>query len=112
MYYLCHQHREADLYREVIPEIRHFFAKVRQIKQTLGNPQSDPYLNRIQRERCKNNLFTFEKLAHEFDRIENRDDYLLLHRQLQRYLKLHTSDLKRVLGRESSKPMTLFMYCG
>ena len=112
MYYLCYQQREADLYQEVIPEIKHFFAKIRQIRQTLGRSGSDPYLNRIQRERCRNNLYAFEQLAREFDAIDNRDDYYLLHRRLQRYLRLHTPDLKFVLGRESTRRITLFMHCG
>ncbi len=112
MYYLCYHQKEADLQREIIPEIKLFFRRIQQIKQTLERPNHTPYLNRIQRERCKDNLYAFERLAREFDAIDNRDDFYLLHQRLQRYLRLHTPDLKNVLGQESAGRITLFMHCG
>jgi len=112
VYYLSYHRTEADLQQEIIPEIKLFFRRIRHIRQTFGVPDDTPYLNRIQRERCKNNLYTFERLAREFDAIDNRDDFYLLHRQLQRYLRLHTPDLKNVLGQEPVRRITLFMHCG
>ena len=112
MYSLCYHQKETDLQQEIIPEIKLFFRRIQQIRQTLGRQNSTPYLNRIQRERCKNNLYAFEQLAREFDAIDNRDDFYLLHHRLQRYLRLHTPDLQNVLGREQVRRITLFMHCG
>ncbi len=111
MYYLCNRYREPDLYQELIPELKLFFTKIQHIKHTLNRTDSTPYLNRIQRERCRNNLYAFERLSREFDAIENRDDFYLLHQKLQRYLGLRTQDLKIVLGGESKNRITLFMHC-
>jgi len=112
IYYICHQRKEPDLYREIIPELKHFFMRIKEIKSALNSERNHPYLNRIQRERCKNNLYTFEQLAREFDAIDNRDDFYLLHHRVQKYLRLHTADLRSVLGRESAGRITLFMHCG
>ena len=112
MYFICYQRKEPDFHREVIPELKHFFMRIKQLRATLDTERSHPYLNRIQRERCKNNLYAFEQLSREFDAIENRDDFYLLHRRLQKYLRLRAADLKSVLGQESADRITLFMHCG
>ena len=110
MQYLCYFDRESDLYGEVIPELKLFFNKLQQIKRTLNTTSATPYLNRIQRERCKSNIYAFEELAKEFTSIENSDDFYLLHHRLQRYFKLHINDLKTVLGREEARRITLFVH--
>jgi len=110
MDYLCYYHREPDLHQEIIPELKLFFQRIQQIRRSINSPGFSPHLNRIQRERCKENLFLFEKAAREFDAIENRDDFYLLHRHLQRYLRLHTRDLRTVLGMEPANRVTLFIH--
>ena len=109
MRYLCYRRDEPDLYGEIIPELRSFFNRIRSIKQSLRIADTEPYLNRIQRERCLQNLYSLERAAREFEAIDYREDYYHLYRQLGRYLRLETRDLKRVLGYESSKKITLFV---
>ena len=112
MQYLFYRESEPDLYGEIIPELKSFFNRVQQVRRTLRTGCNSPHLNRIQRERCKNNLFVFERAAREFSSIDNQDDFYLLHRKLQKYLRLGADDLRMVLGRESTKRVTLFVHCG
>lgn len=109
MYYLCYRQTDPDLYEEIIPELKLFFKRVQHIKRTLDTSSITPYLNRIQRERCKSNLYAFEETAREFALIDNRDDFYLLYYELQRYLRLQTNDLRAILGREAAKRITLFI---
>ncbi|WP_457606321.1 hypothetical protein [Nitratifractor sp.] len=92
--------------REIFPELQHFFARVREVRRRLG---TSPYLNRIQRQRCRSNLLELERLEREFHAVEYREDYYHLHRKLRRYLYLDSRGLAHVLGEERIKECTLFL---
>ena len=87
-------------------ELRHFFRRLEQVRSFLGR---EPYLNRLQRRRCRNNLVQLQALEREFLSIEYAEDYLELHRRLRRYLYLDSCDLARVLGSESIPSVSLFL---
>lgn len=91
---------------QIVPQLRAFFSRLHLVRENLG---SRPYLNRIQRERCRANLLEFERLEREFHRVDYPEDFEYLHRQLRRYLYLDTEDLARVLGRESVRKCSLFL---
>jgi hypothetical protein len=91
--------------REVLPELQGFFQRLRQVRRNLG---CEPYLNRLQRERCRRNLLSLESLEREFHAIDYREDYWELHRRLRRYLYLDSRDLARVLATEELRRIRLF----
>jgi hypothetical protein len=95
--------------RQVLPELRGFFRRLRQVRRDLG---VRPYLNRLQRERCRGNLLRLEILEREFHAIDYREDYLELHRRLRRYLYLDSRDLARVLAGEELRRIRLFTLPG
>jgi hypothetical protein len=95
--------------RQVLPELQGFFRRLRQVRRDLGRR---PYLNRLQRERCRNNLLRLELLEREFHAIEYREDYLELHRRLRRYLYLDSHDLAHVLAGEELRRVRLFTLLG
>ena len=91
---------------EIVPELQAFFARVRTVRAHLGRR---PYLNRIQRNRCRANLLYLESLEREFRAIDYREDFRHLHRRIRRYLYLNSRDLAWVLGRESVQNCSLFL---
>ncbi|WP_456429164.1 hypothetical protein [Nitratifractor sp.] len=102
IYSECHYAIEG----QIVPQLRAFFSRLRRVRQDLG---VRPYLNRIQRERCRANLLELERLEREFHRVDYPEDFEHLHRKLRRYLYLESEDLARVLGRESVRKCSLFL---
>ncbi len=107
MQVLVHRCEVPGIDREVLPQLQGFFRRLRQVRRNLG---CDPYLNRLQRERCRRNLLHLESLEREFHAIDYRDDYWELHRRLRRYLYLDSRDLARVLATEEVQRIRLFTY--
>ena len=99
----------SEIERDGVPDLRQFFRRLRRIRRDLG---TEPYLNRLQRRRCLDNLRALEEMEREFHAVEYREDYLELHRSLRRYLYLETIDLARVLGSERVKKRSLFLPVG
>jgi len=106
---IAYQWEVPSIERQVLPELQGFFRRVRQVRRELG---IRPYLNRLQRERCRNNLLRLELLEREFHAIDYREDYLELHRRLRRYLYLDSQDLARVLSSEELRRIRLFTPLG
>ena len=106
MVHLSYCVREPAIEAEIVPQLQHFFARLRAVRSNLGR---QPYLNRIQRNRCRANLLYLERLEREFHAIDYREDFLHLHRRLRRYLYLESRDLAWVLGRESVQNCSLFL---
>jgi len=91
---------------EIVPELRLFFRRVRALRREAG---VTPYLNRLQRRRCRENLLLLEDLEREFHAVEHHEDFLELHRRVRRWLYLEQSDLARVLGAERVARTSLFL---
>ena len=91
---------------EAVPQLREFFARLRTVRAELGRR---PYLNRLQRIRCRENLRMLEDLEREFHRIEYPEDFFELHQQLRRYLYLDSEGLAYVLGQERVERRSLFL---
>ncbi|WP_456433287.1 hypothetical protein [Nitratifractor sp.] len=87
-------------------QLREFFSRVRQVRRTLG---VDPYLNRLQRNRCRVNLAHLAEIEREFLAIDHWDDLLEMRRRLRRYLYLDARDLARVLSQETVQGVSLFI---
>ena len=107
MYYLtsidmCH-HRELE------SELSYFFQRIRRIKRRLHEEHSSLTLNRMQRNRCKGNLLTIEKLENEFHSISHSDDVKIMYRKIQQYVKLDHERLMRIFGREKVQATSLFI---
>ena len=100
---------ERDFFdREFEAQLRGFFTKIRDIKMNLD--KKEPYLNRIQRIRCRDNILKLEMLEREFHSIEYREDFEYIHKKLRRYLYLNRKDLTIVLSQESLKrDLSLFL---
>jgi len=94
---------------EVLPELRSFFQRLRQVRRELG---VRPYLNRLQRQRCLHNLLALQELEREFHAVDHPEDYLELHRRLKRWLYLESRDLALVLGNERVEKRSLFLLVG
>jgi len=92
--------------REALPQLREFFARLRTVRRDLGQR---PYLNRLQRIRCRENLLVLEELEREFHRIDYPEDFFELHRKLRRYLYLDSEGLAYVLGQERVERTSLFL---
>jgi hypothetical protein len=103
---IVYRRETPDIGREILPELRAFFRTLQQVRTELG---VRPYLNRLQRRRCRDNLVRLQALEREFLSIEYAEDYLELHRHLRRYLYLESGDLARVLGSESIPSVSLFL---
>ncbi|WP_456392859.1 hypothetical protein [Nitratifractor sp.] len=103
---IVYRRESCSIEREILPELRLFFRRLRQVRRELG---VRPYLNRLQRRRCLANLLTFEEMEREFDAIEYGEDYRELHRRLRRYLYLDSEGLARVLGSEGVEKRSLFL---
>ena len=96
---------QAELERE----LRSFFRRLRHIKQQLAKQKTSPKLNRIQRYRCKQNIFTLQKLERDFDALSYPDDVRHLYRIVLRYIKLDTQKLTDMFGRERVDKNSLFV---
>ena len=92
--------------RDIVYELRSFFRRLAEVRRNLGRY---PYLNRIQRYRCLNNLLYLEDIEREFHAIDYREDYTLLHESLRRYIYLGSVDLALVLGSERVESRSLFI---
>jgi len=107
MYYLtsidmCHN-------RELENELSYFFQRIRMIKRRLHEEHSSLTLNRIQRNRCKGNLLTIEKLENEFHCISHSDDVKIMYRKIQQYVKLDHERLMQLFGNQKVKATSLFI---
>ena len=102
--YYCRENPHPQ--SEVVPELQAFFARLKVVRRQLGR---EPYLNRIQRSRCRANLLALESLEREFRSIDYPEDFLHLYRRLRRYLYLDSEGLAHVLGRESVERCSLFL---
>ena len=91
---------------ELIHQLRSFFTRSRALRLALS-PKSP--LNRLQRQRCKDNLLNLERLERQFYAIEHSDDYHYLHRRLCRYLYLDSRGLMLTLGHEEIECIDLFI---
>ncbi|RRS29957.1 MAG: hypothetical protein P794_09065 [Epsilonproteobacteria bacterium (ex Lamellibrachia satsuma)] len=94
---------------ELENELRQFFHRVRSIKRRLQQERSSLTLNRIQRNRCRNNLLNMESVENEFHAISHRDDVKVLYRKLQRYVKLDHERLMNTFGTEEFEGCSLFI---
>ena len=106
MYRLVYCENHYAVEGQIVPQLQSFFARVRRVRDDLGRR---PYLNRIQRSRCRANLLELERLEREFHRIDYGEDFEHLHRNLRRYLYLESEDLARVLAQESVRKCSLFL---
>ncbi|ADV46296.1 hypothetical protein [Nitratifractor salsuginis] len=91
---------------EIIHQLRSFFARSRALRNAL---QPGSALNRLQRQRCRQNLQTLEMLERQFHAIDHREDYRHLHRRLRRYLYLDGRGLLLTLGTEEMQRVDLFI---
>ena len=104
---LSYCERQPSIDGKIVPELQAFFARLRRVRADLGRR---PYLNRLQRNRCRANLLYLETLEREFRSIDYREDFYHLHRRVRRYLYLDSRDLAWVLGRESVQNCSLFLF--
>jgi len=106
MQVLVYRHEERGIEERMVPELRSFFRRVHRVRQELG---VRPYLNRLQRRRCRENLLILLEREREFHAVEYREDFRELHRQLRRWLYLESGDLARVLAEEELERRSLFL---
>ena len=106
MYYLSSIDRCG--YTELENELRHFFNRLRKIKQQLRQ-QHHADLNRIQRYRCKQNILELERLESDFGALTYREDIRHLYRKVQRYVKLDHERLIGIFSRETLGQHSLFI---
>ena len=96
---------QAELERE----LRLFFRRLRLVKHQLTEQKTSPNLNRIQRDRCKQNLLNFQRIERDFDAIRYPEDVRHLYRIVLRYVKLDAPRLTEMFGRERVERRSLFV---
>ena len=106
MYYLSSIDRCG--YPEMESELKQFFSRIHHIKQQLMQEQRFG-LNRIQRDRCRQNILELERLESDFDAHAYREDIRYLYRKVHRYVKLDQKRLMALFGRETLGRHSLFI---
>jgi len=96
-------------YGELENELRHFFGRLHQIKRKLNEEQSRLHLNRIQRNRCRQNILELEALERDFYALSHKEDIQYLYRKVHRYVKLDHERLMNLFGRETMGRCSLFV---
>ena len=95
--------------QELENELRRFFGRLHRIKRTLVQERSRSVLNRIQRARCRENLYTLERLERDFYALQHPEDTRHLYRKVHRYVKLDGERLIRLFGEEQIGRCSLFV---
>jgi len=94
---------------ELESELRHFFSRLHSLKQELMREARSVHLNRIQRNRCRQNLLDLERIEKDFYGITQRDDIPHVYRKLQRYVKLDEDRLMDTFGHETVHRCSMFI---
>ncbi len=84
-------------------ELRDFFNRLHQIKDRLNQERTALRLNRIQRNRCRQNILDLEKLERDFYALSYKDDVRHVYRKVHRYVKLDHERLMDTFGQEPIK---------
>ena len=95
--------------QELESELRHFFGRLHRIRNTLVRERSRSVLNRIQRARCRENLYHLERLERDFHALAHPEDVRHLYRKVHRYIKLDGERLIRLFGQEEIGRCSLFV---
>ena len=95
--------------RELEAELKDFFIRLRHLKQQLRSEGSRLHLNRMQRNRCKENLFALERVERDFYALSHTDDIRHLYHKIHRYVKLDHQTLMEHFGREQVTQTSLFI---
>jgi hypothetical protein len=107
MYYLTSI--EMRGYAELENELKHFFSRLRRIKQRLVQERRLLSLNRIQRIRCRQNILDLEKLERDFYALSHQEDVRHLYRKVHRYVKLDHERLMDTFAKETVSRCSLFI---
>jgi len=94
---------------ELENELKYFFVRLRHIRRRLDRDGATLKLNRLQRNRCRENLLALEQIEQDFYALTYPDDLTHLYRKLHRYVKLDPESLMDVFGREQVGRRTLFV---
>jgi hypothetical protein len=107
MYYLS----SIDLcgHTELENELKHFFTRLHHLKRKLNEEALSVDLNRIQRNRCRQNILDLERIERDFYALSHRDDIPHLYRKVQRYVKLDTDRLLDTFGHETLNRCSMFI---
>jgi len=94
---------------ELENELRHFFTRLHQIKRRLSQEQTALRLNRIQRNRCRQNVLDLEKLERDFYALSHQEDVRHLYRKVHRFVKLDHERLMDTFGHVTVNRSSLFI---
>ena len=107
MYYLTSI--EMCGYAELENELKHFFSRLHHIKRRLLQEKASLSLNRIQRNRCRQNILDLERLERDLYEVSHKEDIRHLYRKVQRYVKLDHERLIELFGKETFSRCSLFI---
>ena len=96
-------------HNELENELRHFFHRLHHLKHKLNQERAALRLNRIQRNRCKQNILDLEKLERDFYALSHKEDVRHLYRKVHRYVKLDHERLMDTFGQETMSRCSLFV---
>ncbi len=94
---------------ELESELKHFFNRLHHIKRRLLHEKAALSLNRIQRNRCRQNILDLESLEKDLYAIEHKDDMRYLYKKVHRYVKLDHERLMDMFGKETFSRCSLFI---
>ena len=89
--------------------MKRFFHRLHRIRQSITQERASLVLNRIQRNRCRQNLLDMERLERDFAEMRYRGDLIHLYRKVHRYVKLDSERLMELFGKETLYRRSLFI---
>jgi hypothetical protein len=96
-------------YAELENELKYFFNRLHHIKRRLFQERAALSLNRIQRNRCRQNILDLESLERDLYEVSHKEDIRHLYRKVHRYVKLDHERLMDMFGKETVSRCSLFI---
>jgi hypothetical protein len=94
---------------ELENELKHFFTRLHHLKRKLNEEARSVHLNRIQRNRCRQNILDLERIERDFYALSHKEDIPHLYRKVQRYVKLDQERLLDTFGHETISRCSMFI---
>jgi len=99
-------------YGEMESQLRRLFIRTRQIRRRISGAEIDHSLNRIQRQRCRDNLDVLDRLEADFHALGYREDVRHLYRRVLGLVRLDQSRLMEMLGHRRLGRLSIFTAIG
>jgi len=99
-------------YDNMESQLRQFFFRTRHIRRRITGADTDRSLNRIQRQRCRNNLDILDRLEADFHALGYREDVRHLYRRVLGLVRLDHCQLMEMLGHQQLGKISIFTAIG